>query len=198
MSDFSKPELRRADEAGEDWRIYRGSSMLRVFAPGDLLQTEKLSAAQAAVGDVIVFDTPHGGVTVHRVIARTADGELRTMGDNNPRPDAEKIAPEAPVFRVVAVKRADGRLEPVAGGAAGMKEFRRHRRQRRWGAELPRYAAGVCRRLWPFKRRLSAPLRFGDDEVFYASRTGPLVARRDAGGRVHWFSPWYRVIYKIE
>ena len=76
MSDFSKPELRRADEAGEDWRIYRGSSMLRVFAPGDLLQTEKLSAAQAAVGDVIVFDTPRGGVTVHRVIARNPDGSL--------------------------------------------------------------------------------------------------------------------------
>ena len=92
MSDFSKPELRRADDAKEDWRIYRGTSMLRVFVPGDLLQTEKLSAAQAEAGDIIAFDTPRGGVTVHRVIERMAGGRLRTMGDNNPRPDAETLS----------------------------------------------------------------------------------------------------------
>lgn len=197
MSDFSKPELRLADDAKEDWRIYRGTSMLRVFVPGDLLQTEKLSAAQVEVGDIIAFDTPRGSVTVHRVIKRMAGGILRTMGDNNPCPDTETLSPETTVFRVIAVKRADGDLEPVAGGAEGMKEFRRHRRQRLWGAELPRYAAGVCRRLWPFKRRLVAPVRFGTDEVFYASVSGPPIARRDAAGRVHWSSPWYRVIYKI-
>jgi hypothetical protein len=198
MSDFSKPELRRADDAGEDWRIYRGSSMLRVFAPGDLLRGEKLTAAQVEVGDIIAFDTPGGSVTVHRVIERTARGGLRTMGDNNPRPDPAPVVADAAVLRILEVRRKNGETEPVSRGAAGVKEFRRNRRCRWWEAELPRYAAGVCRRLWPFKRRLGAPVRFGDDEMFYASQPGPLVARRDAEGRVHWFSPWYRVIYRID
>ena len=42
------------------------------------------------------------------------------MGDNNPCPDTETLSPETTVFRVITVKRADGELEPVAGGAEGL------------------------------------------------------------------------------
>ena len=197
MSDFSAPHLRPAEPPGETRRIYRGSSMFRVFLPGDLLRGEKLTAAQVEVGDIIAFDTPRGTETVHRVIGRTREGGLRTMGDNNPCPDCAPVAPEAQVLRIVAVLRNDGREEPVSCGKIGMAEFRRNRRRRWWTSELPRCMAGVCRRLWPFKRRLSAPVRFGDEEVFYIRRDTP-VARRDAAGRVHWASPWYRVIYRID
>ena len=197
MCDFSAPKLRPAEPPDENRRIYRGESMLRVFIPGDLLQVEKLKAAQVDLGDIIAFDTARGSVTVHRVIARLKDGNLRTMGDNNPCPDIDPVAPDATVMRVLAVRRNDGREEPVSRGKAGLKEFRRNRRRRWWSSEIPRYLAGVCRRLWLFKRRLGAPVRFGEEEVFYIRRDTP-VARRDAAGRVRWASPWYRVIYKID
>jgi len=195
MSDFSTPDLRPAGAPEENRRIYRGESMLRVFVPGDILQVEKIAAAQAEPGDIIAFDTPRGSVTVHRVIARDKDGGLVTMGDNNPVPDFSPVDPGAAVLRVVEVRRGDGREEPVTRGKAGMAEFRRNRRRRWWTGELPRYMAGVCRRLWPFKKTLRAPVRFGTEEVFYVNATP--VARRSADGQVRWNSPWYRVIYKI-
>ena len=195
MSDFSTPELRPAEPPDETRRIYRGESMLGVFVPGDLLRVEKLTAAQVEVGDIIVFDSPRGGVTVHRAIERTKDGGLRTMGDNNPAPDINLVAPDAVIFRVVEVRRGDGGTAPVSGGRTGMAEFRRNRRRRWFRRELPRYASGICRRLWPFKKTLPAPVRFGGEEVFYVR--GTPVAQRSADGRVRWFSPWYRVIYRI-
>ena len=197
MSDFSTPELRPAEPPDETRRIYRGESMLGVFVPGDLLRVEKLTAAQVEVGDIIVFDSPRGGVTVHRAIERTKDGGLRTMGDNNPCSDFAPIAPETEVLRILEVQRNDGKIEPVSRGKNGMAEFRRNRRRRWWKNELPRYMAGVCRRLWPFKRRLDKPVRFGSEEIFYIRRDTP-AARRDGAGRIHWYSPWYRVIYKID
>lgn len=196
MCDFSKPVLNAAEPPGENWRIYRGNSMSMVFVPGDLLRVENLKAAQVEVGDIIVFNTPRGTVTVHRVIEKTTEGVLRTMGDNNHGPDFAPIPPGTTVSRVVEVRRSDGRLEAVSRGVAGMAEFRRNRRRRWWCGELPRYAAGICRRLWPFKRRLTSPVRFGDEEVFYAGDTP--VVRRDADGRLRWTSPWYRVIYRID
>ena len=146
MSDFSTPQLRPAEPPDENRRFYRGESMLRVFVPGDLLLVEKLTAAQVEVGDIIVFDTPRGTVTVHRVIERLGDGKLRTMGDNNPGPDPVPVAADATVMRVVSVRRTDGREEPVTRGKTGMAEFRRNRRRRWWTGELPRYMAGICRR----------------------------------------------------
>ncbi len=195
MSDFSRPAIRSLADNGGEWRIYRGSSMFRVFTPGDLLQVEKLVAAQAEIGDVIGFDTPRGTVAVHRLIGRSPSGKLRTMGDNNPGPDAEAIPPDAAIIRVVAVRGTDGEIRPVTRGAAGLAEFRRNRRRRWWGAELPRYMAGICRRLWYFKRTLRTPVRFGGEEIFYAGEIP--VARRGANGRLSWSSPWYRVIYRI-
>ena len=197
MCEFSAPDLRPATPPGENWRIYRGSSMMGVFAPGDLLRGEKLRAAQAEVGDIVAFDTARGTVTVHRVIGRSAAGKLRTMGDNNPCPDFAPVEAEAQVLRILEVRRSDGRLDPVTRGEIGLAEFRRNRRRRWFRSELPRYAAGVCRRLWPFKRRLTAPVSFGGEEVFYAPGGKTPVARRDAAGRIRWFSPWYRVIYRI-
>lgn len=196
MNDFSTPELRPTALPDENWRIYRGESMLRVFVPGDILHVERIAAAQTELGDIIAFDTPRGGVTVHRAIARKPSGELVTMGDNNPRPDVYRIKPETTVFRVVEVRRGDGRSETVSGGKDGMAEFRRNRRRRWFQGELPRYASGICRRLWPFKRRLRTPVRFGGEEFFYV-RQKP-VAKRSESGRVRWASPWYRVIYRID
>ena len=198
MSDFSAPDLHPREMPGENWRIYRGSSMLGVFIPGDLLRGEKLTAAQVEVGDIIAFDTPRGSVTVHRVIARTKDGKLRTMGDNNPRPDVAPVDSDAQVLRILEEKLRDGTIVPVSHGKTGMAEFRRNRIRRWFQSEIPRYAAGLCRRLWPFKRRLTNSIRFGTDEVFYASSPNTPIVRRDAAGRLHWFSPWYRVIYKID
>ena len=198
MCDFSAPDLRPTGPPGENWRIYRGKSMLGVFRPGDMLHGEKLAAAQVEVGDIIAFDTARGTVTVHRVIGRTKDGKLRTMGDNNPCPDFAPVEPDAQVLRILEVRGLDGNLAPVSRGAKGMAEFKRNRRRRWFRSEIPRYAAGVCRRLWPFKRKVKTSVRFGEEEVFYASFPDTPVARRTASGRLEWFSPWYRVIYRID
>ena len=196
MSDFSAPDMRPAKLPDGNWQIYRGESMLGVFVPGDLLRVESISAGQAELGDIIAFDNQRGGVTVHRAIERDRNGMVVTMGDNNPGPDLFHIRSDTAVLRVVEVLRCDGSTSAVSGGKAGMAEFRRNRRRRWWTKELPRYAAGICRRLWPFKRRLPPPVRFGAEEVFYVNETP--AAKRSRDGRVYWFSPWYRVIYRID
>ena len=66
--------------------IYTSTSMLRVFTPGDLVETDDAVPFSALrCGDVIVFPSPsgHGERIIHRIIKRTED-TITTMGDNNP------------------------------------------------------------------------------------------------------------------
>ena len=195
MSDFSKPELVPHPANDKNWRIYRGNSMLRVFVPGDLLIVETAAAKKLRRGDVVCFDAPNGSLTVHRVIGRSADGGIVTMGDNNPRPDPDPLSPDAEVGIVRAVRKITGRETALRGGFAGMTAFRINR-MRRFGAQLSRMAAGALRRINPFRIALKAPVRFGDEEVFFFR--GIPVAKRGRAAREEWLSPWYRTFLRVD
>ena len=195
MHDFSKPELVPRGEEAANRKIYRGNSMLRLFSPGDLLAVESLSAGDVRTGDVICFDNPDGGLTVHRVVGRTADGSLVTMGDNNPRPDAFTLSPDRTVQLVRTVRGLSGRESTVHGGRRGMLIFRLNR-LRRFGAGMSGIAAGALRRINPFRIPLKDPVRFGNSEVFFFHRTP--VAKRVPNAGEEWLSPWFRTFFKID
>lgn len=194
MRNFVKPEMTPCPEIRDDRRIYRGNSMYRIFAPGDLLLTEPLSAGEVRRGDVICFDHPKGMPTVHRVVGRTGGGEAITMGDNNPRPDALPLPPGHAVLRVRAVRKPSGAEIPVRGGARGMLTFRLNR-MRRAGARLSAMAAGALRRINPFRLSLNYPVRFGEEEIFFFHNRA--VAKRIPNRNVTWLSPWFRALFKI-
>lgn len=194
MRDFSKPELLPHPASGENWRIYRGNSMRRLFENGDMLLVDPITAGEAVPGDVICFESPDGVQTVHRVIARNADGGIVTMGDNNRRPDDALLSPDQRVHRVRAVRRLSGEEIAVCGGASGLRKFRINR-MRRFMARLSSMAAGALRRINPFRITLGAPVRFGNEEVFFFH--GKAVAKRGAKNCEEWLSPWFRTFFKI-
>jgi len=194
MREFSKPEMIPTTDHGDHWRIYRGNSMRRVFSNGDLLITEPITTDTASIGDIICFVNRNGGHTVHRVVRKTAAGEVVTMGDNNASPDAEVLPPHTAVLRVTAVKTIGGITKTVHGGRLGMREFKSHR-VRRILALLSSKAAGALRRLMVFKIALKDSVRFGDTEAFYFHDR--FIASRDGRGRINWKSPWSRVIFRI-
>ena len=191
MSDFIAPELSPRSGISEGERIYRGTSMFRVFAPGDILTVKPIRAGEAQRGDVICFENPRGE-TVHRVVRKSAD-RVVTMGDNNSGPDPEPLRPDANVWLVTGRRDLAGKLHKVEGGSAGLFAFRvnRMRRSVRWCFDR---LAGILRRVVFVKYPLDRKVRFGGDEIFYFG--GKPVLRRDASGRETWLSPWYRVVFK--
>jgi signal peptidase len=67
-------------------------SMEPTFAPGDLIVTKPIAAADIRVGEVVVLPVPgqHGERYVHRVVKVTYEHGfpvVRTKGDNNPAPE---------------------------------------------------------------------------------------------------------------
>jgi len=60
-----------------------GTSMLPAICPGDSITVEPISASQARVGDVVLFDS-RGYLVAHRVVSRAP---LTTRGDALPLPD---------------------------------------------------------------------------------------------------------------
>ena len=169
------PELSPRSGVSEGERIYRGISMFRVSAPGD----------------IICFESQRGE-TVHRVVRKSAD-KVVTMGDNNSGPDLEPLRPDANVWLVTGRRDLAGKLHEVEGGSAGLFVFRvnRVRRGVRWCFDR---LAGILRRVVFVKYPLNRKVRFGGDEIFYFG--GKPVLRRDASGKETWLSPWYRVVFK--
>jgi len=191
MSDFIPPELSPRSGVSDGERIYRGISMFRVFAPGDILTVKPIRAEEAHIGDIICFDGIRGE-TVHRVVRKSA-AEVVTMGDNNPRPDLEPLKPDARVWLVTKRRDLAGAVHAVPGGQRGRFVFRinRMRRALKWCFDR---LAGVLRRVMIVKYPLRHQVRFGGDVVFYFRNTP--VLRRDASGKEVWLSPWYRVFFK--
>ena len=66
-------------------------SMEPTYEKGDILVVKGVDVINIEKGDIIVFDSPFGGIPiVHRVFDIRIDGEKRfftTKGDNNPSPD---------------------------------------------------------------------------------------------------------------
>jgi hypothetical protein len=79
-----------------------GTSMLPSLRPGDILQIEACAAADAEVGNIVLFRSA-GWLVVHRVNKCTAAG-LVTQGDGLARPDAPVAASDV-LGRVIGVER---------------------------------------------------------------------------------------------
>lgn len=79
-----------------------GGSMLPFLLDGDVVLVSPVSPGGLRVGDVVCYESPPGGILLHRVIARRADGVLA-------RGDAltytERVNAERVLGRAVAVER---------------------------------------------------------------------------------------------
>lgn len=164
---------------------YTGASMRGIFVPGEKLFLAEKAFETLQRGDIVaIFSrTPY---YVHRIIEKKADCAV-TMGDNNDRPDAFRLTPDSRFRLVVRAQGPDGAVRPVAGGEAGMEQFRvqqRKRKRRRF----------VWLLLSPFRplKHLRIPARaetrFRDGTVQWSFGRIPVAARTPEGKTVylHW------------
>ena len=170
---------------GPDKAVYTGNSMRGMFVPGEMLALSGTAFETLRTGDVVVmFDrAPH---VVHRIVEKNADSAV-TMGDNNDQPDAKLLARGVPFRLVTGVISADGTVRSVAGGEAGMRQFRRQQRKRK----LRRFAGLLVRPLKPLKfLRVPArrETRFRDGTVQWSFAGIPVAARTPSGRfmYLHW------------
>lgn len=105
-----------------------GSSMLRTFAPGDELETERVPSDRLRRGDVVEFVSAAGRNIGHRIVGGVP-GRWITMGDNNDFPDPDPYIPGETATRIVA-RISRGKRTPIRGGRAGMAHFRVARMRR--------------------------------------------------------------------
>lgn len=165
--------------------IYTGNSMRGTFASGETLELDGTTFESLRPGDVVVmFD--RNPYVVHRIIGKNADSAV-TMGDNNGRPDAWKLTPDGTFRLVTAAVSLNGTFRAVAGGEAGMRQFRRRQRIRK----LHRFAGCLVSPLKPLKF-LRIPARseakFRDGTVQWSYGRIPVAARSPKGGirYLHW------------
>ncbi len=181
-------------EEPENRALYEMNSMFRVFSPGDALVLKAVPFAEIAPGDVIAFhpDRPRASGVVHRVIARDAES-LRTMGDNNPRPDVRSVTAMEMPRLVVAKISPDNVRHEISRGNAGLRQFRRNRIRRAFRL----FAGAVFRPLlpWMFWRiELGRPARKGKTIQYYYRRR--LIAE-GTGNAVRFTSPWYQFRFRV-
>jgi signal peptidase len=82
--------------------VVTGDSMSPSVRRGDVCVVAR--GSEAGVGDVVVYRAVSGGRPVlHRVIDVKPDGTLATKGDANETPDAELVARDSVVGKVVRV-----------------------------------------------------------------------------------------------
>ena len=174
--------------------FYHGDSMKRVFRPGDEVFVRPVAARECRAGAIVVFAGAAGERVIHRVIEASPDG-LRTMGDNNASPDAGVRREGEELFLALSFRRK-GREFRLARGAAGMREFRRHRSRRR----LRHFGGGWLRRIPRCFARLRLPLleatgahRFG--EVVHRTWLGRTVARCYPDGRIRYTHWYWRLVF---
>ena len=147
-----------------------GSSMLRTFASGDELETERVPADRLRRGDVVEFVNAAGQNVGHRIVGGVP-GRWITMGDNNDDPDPEPYVPGETATRIVA-KIAGGSRTPIRGGRAGMAHFHAVRVRRavhRAFAEIFEGALNCC--FW----RIEPEKRTDFGEVIQFSHRGRLI-----------------------
>lgn len=172
---------------------YTGNSMRGTFVPGETLFLAETAFETLQTGDVIaIFErTPF---YVHRIVEKNADFAV-TMGDNNDRPDILKLTPDSQFELVVRAKSLNRIERRIAGGEAGMEQF--HRQQRR--RKFRRVAGFLVRPFKPLKNlRLLAngETRFRDGTVQW-SFAGIPVAARTPTGRIRYLHWSKRLFFRI-
>ena len=170
--------------------------MLRVFSPGDLVETDDtVPFDELRVGDIIIFpslDNPEKRI-IHRIVRKSGD-ILTTMGDNNPSPDKDSVTAAQKPLLAVARIMPDGRRMPLFRGRRGMRQFRMNRCSY-WTV---RCLGRVCRTLEPlmlWRKTLTETKKFGDS-VFYYVGNRPIAKMTDRGAR--FLKPYWRLLYKIK
>jgi len=84
---------------------FTGWSMAPALRPGDTLLCLKIPFENLRVGDIVAHYNPiylDHPLVAHRVV-ETADGKIRTKGDNNPSPDKYYLDNEWYVGKVIGV-----------------------------------------------------------------------------------------------
>ena len=176
--------------------LYTSTSMLRVFTPGDCVETdETIPFADLRVGDIVVFTSRSATADriIHRIIRRT-DDSLTTMGDNNPAPDAAPVTASQRPALAVAKVLPDGRRIPLSRGAAGMRQFRMNR-LRYWTSRILSRIGRILEPLMFWRIKPHEAKQFGDDMVFYAF--GRPVARKTAKG-VRFTNPFWKLLFRVQ
>ncbi|MBO4344218.1 MAG: signal peptidase I [Victivallales bacterium] len=185
-----------ADAKLQKFPLYTSTSMLRVFTPGDCVETdETVQFADLRVGDIVVFTSRSAAADriIHRIIRRT-DGSLTTMGDNNPAPDSAPVTADQLPALAVAKILPDGRRIPLARGAAGMRQFRMNR-LRYWTSRTSSRIGRLLEPLMFWRLKPRKTKQFGDDIVFYAF--GRPVAQKTAKG-VRFTNPFWKLLFRVQ
>jgi hypothetical protein len=166
------------DEDGNklpDRGVYHGNSMGDMFRDGDTLIFSDVPFDKLECDDIVaIFErSPY---FVHRIVKKE-NGIAVTMGDNNFTPDdLVELNPNSKLKSVcnyIPVKSL-GALLAVAGGAAGMEQFRRRQKHLRLRLRI----AGIL----PLHQlgRLRLPAK---NEIGFRDGTGPEEFRRYPRGR---------------
>lgn len=168
-----------------DKAVYTGDSMRGVFEPGETLVLTETSFETLRAGDVVAIFGREPYI-VHRIVEMHAEYAV-TMGDNNDRPDPVNLTPDA-CFRLVAdAVSPDGTVRLVAGGDAGMRQFRLRQRKRK----MLRPAGWLARLLKPLgvlRIPARAEAKFRDGTIQWSCGGIPVAACRPNGRIVyrHW------------
>ena len=97
--------LQRALTTTHPWVTVASGSMRPTLEVGDLVIIQGTPASSIQVGDIIVFDSPEGSLTIHRVtrIQTLQNGTIlfKTKGDANPSEDADWIPEQSVHGRVI-------------------------------------------------------------------------------------------------
>ena len=176
--------------------IYTSTSMLRVFTPGDYVETDDaVPFSELRVGDIIVFPSHErqGQRIIHRIIRKSGDRFI-TMGDNNPAPDAAPVTAAQNPSLATAKILPDGRRVALNRGAAGMRQFRLNR-ARYWTSRTSRKIGRILEPLMFWRVTLTNAKRFGDNVFFYAF--GRPVARKTNNG-IRFSNPLWKLLFKVK
>lgn len=84
--------------AGLAFNVVKTDSMEPTLKPSDMVLTVGSNIHQPQVGDVAIFTTEYLGSAIpphiHRIVGIDSSGDFITQGDNSPRPDPWRVAPQ--------------------------------------------------------------------------------------------------------
>ena len=164
--------------------IYYGNSMHRVFKFGEHLVLEKISFNDLQTGDIIVVNPSGKKQYVHRVVEKDAFKAV-TMGDNNSAADETPVTSQSEFYLVSGVLQADKSVRSVLRGSAGMQEFYRNQRIRKFRLRMRKWLFR-CEKLFFWRKTLLEKKVFNEDVCYYWKNRA--VARVNSSGKVTYVS----------
>lgn len=71
--------------------LVTSGSMQPLVRPGDVVMIRPATRKDLAANTVVLYDRPHTGRILHRIVEQRPDGTFQTQGDANPSPDSEFV-----------------------------------------------------------------------------------------------------------